>query len=208
MCIVPVLFCGTGCWVLGVRLVLYCTILCCAVLYCTVVYCTCTAVYCTVLYCAVLYCTKLYCAALYCTVRYSPVLDWTVLDCSGLFFLYCTGLLRSGQRKCSPGNWCWFQGSLQALYTLIVLVLSMRGYYTCPTSWRLCVPCVNRPFEWEIHGSVNLTTFCCVLRLTWCHHRVRFLCYLCQKAWHNKCVQIRGFNQPPGSTYLVLFSRI
>ena len=42
------------------------------------------------------------------------------------------------------------------------------------------VPCVKRPFEWEIHGSANLTTFCCVLRVTGCHH-VRFSCYLRQK---------------------------
>ena len=39
------------------------------------------------------------------------------------------------------------------------------------------LPCVKRPFEWEIHGSANLAFFCCVLRVTWCHH-VRFLCYL------------------------------
>ena len=41
------------------------------------------------------------------------------------------------------------------------------------------VPCVKRTFEWEIHGSANLATFCCVLRITWCHC-VRFSCYLCQ----------------------------
>ena len=41
------------------------------------------------------------------------------------------------------------------------------------------VPCVMRPLEWELHGSANLTTFCCVLRKTWCH-RVRFWCYLRQ----------------------------
>ena len=41
------------------------------------------------------------------------------------------------------------------------------------------VPFVKRPFEWEIHGSANLATFCCVLRVTWCH-RVCFLCYLRQ----------------------------
>ena len=42
------------------------------------------------------------------------------------------------------------------------------------------VPFVNRPFEWEIHGAVNFTTFCSVLRVTWCH-RVCFSCYLCTK---------------------------
>ena len=30
-----------------------------------------------------------------------------------------------------------------------------------------CVSCVNRRFEWEIHGAVNLTSFCCVLHVTW-----------------------------------------
>ena len=39
------------------------------------------------------------------------------------------------------------------------------------------VPCVNRPFEWEIHGSVNFTIVCCVLEATWCHP-VHFSCYL------------------------------
>ena len=45
---------------------------------------------------------------------------------------------------------------------------------------RYYAPCVKRPFEWEIHGSANLTTFCCVLRVTWCHC-VCFSCYLRQK---------------------------
>ena len=39
------------------------------------------------------------------------------------------------------------------------------------------VPFVNRPFESEIHGSVNFTQFCCVLLVTWCY-RVLLLCYL------------------------------
>ena len=42
------------------------------------------------------------------------------------------------------------------------------------------VPCAKWPCEWEIHGSANLTTFCCVLRVMWCH-RVCFSCYLRQK---------------------------
>ena len=36
---------------------------------------------------------------------------------------------------------------------------------------------MNRLFEWEIDGSVKLTTFCGVLLVTW-HHRVQFSCYL------------------------------
>ena len=39
------------------------------------------------------------------------------------------------------------------------------------------VPFVNRPFESEIHGTVNFTTFCCVLLVTWCHLSC-FSCYL------------------------------
>ena len=40
-----------------------------------------------------------------------------------------------------------------------------------------CVPFVNRPFESEIHGTVNFTQFCYVLLVTWCY-RVLLLCYL------------------------------
>ena len=39
------------------------------------------------------------------------------------------------------------------------------------------VPFVNRPFESEIHGTVNFTYFCCLLLVTWCH-RVLLSCYL------------------------------
>ena len=39
------------------------------------------------------------------------------------------------------------------------------------------VPFVNRTFESEIQGTMNFTTFCCVLLVTWCH-RVRFSSYL------------------------------
>ena len=39
------------------------------------------------------------------------------------------------------------------------------------------VPFVNRPFESEIHGTVNFTHFCCVLLVTWCY-RVLLSCYL------------------------------
>ena len=39
------------------------------------------------------------------------------------------------------------------------------------------VPFVNRPFESEIHGTVNFTQFCCVLLITWCYC-VLLSCYL------------------------------
>ena len=39
------------------------------------------------------------------------------------------------------------------------------------------VPFVNRPFESEIHGTVNFTQFCCVLLVTWCYC-VLLSCYL------------------------------
>ena len=42
--------------------------------------------------------------------------------------------------------------------------------------WTL-VPFVNRPFESEIHGTVNFTYFCCFLLVTWCHC-VLLSCYL------------------------------
>ena len=41
----------------------------------------------------------------------------------------------------------------------------------------ILVPFVNRPFESEIHGTVNFTQFCCVLLVTWCY-RVLLSCYL------------------------------
>ena len=43
------------------------------------------------------------------------------------------------------------------------------------------VPFVNRPFESEIHGTVNFTQFCCVLLVTWCY-RVLLSCYLRPKS--------------------------
>ena len=39
------------------------------------------------------------------------------------------------------------------------------------------VPFVNRPFESEIHGTVNFTQISCVLLVTWCY-RVLLSCYL------------------------------
>ena len=41
----------------------------------------------------------------------------------------------------------------------------------------LYVPFVNRPFESEIHGTVNFTYFCWFLPVTWCHC-VLLSCYL------------------------------
>ena len=46
-----------------------------------------------------------------------------------------------------------------------------------PLEAALFVPFVNRPFESEIHGTVNFTQFCCVLLVTWCY-RVLLSCYL------------------------------
>ena len=47
----------------------------------------------------------------------------------------------------------------------------------CAASPPPFVPFVNRPFESEIHGTVNFTQFCCVLLVTWCY-RVLLSCYL------------------------------
>ena len=51
-------------------------------------------------------------------------------------------------------------------------------------SYCCCGPCTLVPFvkwsfEWGIRGGANLTTFCYVLRVTWCHH-VCFSCYFRQ----------------------------
>ena len=48
------------------------------------------------------------------------------------------------------------------------------GEYAAVTDF---VPFVNRPFESEIHGTVNFTQFCCILLVTWCY-RVLLSCYL------------------------------
>ena len=37
------------------------------------------------------------------------------------------------------------------------------------TNGKMYVPFVNRPFESEIHGTVNFTDFCFVLLVTWRH---------------------------------------
>ena len=47
----------------------------------------------------------------------------------------------------------------------------------CTAGTVVYVPFVNRPFESEIHGTVNFTQFCCVLLVTWCY-RVLLSCYL------------------------------
>ena len=50
------------------------------------------------------------------------------------------------------------------------------------------VPFVNRPFESEIHGTVNFTYFCCFVLVTWCH-RVLLSCYLRPSGEHNLAYQ-------------------
>ena len=50
---------------------------------------------------------------------------------------------------------------------------------------------LSRPFERQIHGTVNLTTFCYLLRVLWCH-RVRFSCYFCQKRGTVNLCKIEG----------------
>ena len=55
-----------------------------------------------------------------------------------------------------------------------------KVYGRIPRPWHWVgetVPFVNRPFESEIHGTVNFTYFCCVLLVTWCY-RVLLSCYL------------------------------
>ena len=56
-------------------------------------------------------------------------------------------------------------------------VMVSKGYLNASQYEKRCVPFMNRPFESEIHGTVNFTYFCCVLLVTWCH-RVLLSCYL------------------------------
>ena len=56
-------------------------------------------------------------------------------------------------------------------------VTAIKGVIPWVTPRVVDVPFVNRPFESEIHGTVNFTQFCCVLLVTWCY-RVLLPCYL------------------------------
>ena len=60
--------------------------------------------------------------------------------------------------------------------TIVALLTQLLGRAKVIVASR-CVPFVNRPFESEIHGTVNFTQFCCVLLVTWCY-RVLLPCYL------------------------------
>ena len=53
----------------------------------------------------------------------------------------------------------------------------------------MCVPFVNRPFESEIHGTVNFTNFWLVLLVTW-RHRLRFLCLFRQNVVHGNVLKL------------------
>ena len=54
------------------------------------------------------------------------------------------------------------------------------------------VPFVNRPFESEIHGTVNFTNCCFVLLVTW-RHRLRFLCHLHQNVVPGNVLKFDGY---------------
>ena len=64
------------------------------------------------------------------------------------------------------------QRRLKAVQRLVRVLLGDPNV-VCGTN----VPFVNRPFESEIHGTVNYTQFCCVLLVTWCY-RMLLSCYL------------------------------
>ena len=66
---------------------------------------------------------------------------------------------------------------ISAAFYFCFIDASASGSGQVPGGVGTNLPFVNLPFEWDIHGTVNFTTFCCVLRVTWCH-RVRFSCYL------------------------------
>ena len=69
---------------------------------------------------------------------------------------------------------------LCGLHTFVHLwaLAHVEPFWSHPThATKGYVPFVNRPFESQIHGTVNFTQFCCVLLVTWCY-RVLLSCYL------------------------------
>ena len=72
-----------------------------------------------------------------------------------------------GQCQCFSSRICFYTCSY------IVRTSALPAFSGGP----LHVPFVNRPFESEIHGTVNFTQFCCVLLVTW-FYRVLLSCYL------------------------------
>ena len=109
------------------------------------------------------------------------------------------GLDVEARQWCAPGTsarqWqCWGVANSEFAYRppqrhyLVLLQhwCRLRWVHLChvgnPCMWtpqrgNTLVPFVNRPFESEIHGTVNFTQFCCVLLVTWCY-RVLLSCYL------------------------------
>ena len=67
------------------------------------------------------------------------------------------------------------RSSTRSPHPLTPVTANAPNRLSCPTGTP--VPFVNRPFESEVHGTVNFTQFCCVLLVTWCY-RVLLSCYL------------------------------
>ena len=82
----------------------------------------------------------------------------------------CRALLTSGSTTVPGANYF-------VKYVLRVLQHLCMPCNACVRENCVYVPFVNRPFESEIHGTVNFTQFCCVLLVTWCY-RVLLSCYL------------------------------
>ena len=111
---------------------------------------------------------------------------WRSWVASSTWCRTCAAQRKSAGKGCStPGNWVLTKpggggggtpyttcragpSSGRAYVGMVLLKMFLRS---------LCVPFVNRPFESEIHGTVNFTQFCCVLLVTWCY-RVLLACYL------------------------------
>ena len=92
-----------------------------------------------------------------------------------LLLFYLAFFFQSFKRHCLQG---WCLGGVQGLLRRVLEPeRTPRRQRFNESKVEEYVPFVNRPFESEIHGTVNVTYFCCVLLVTWCQ-RVRFLCYL------------------------------
>ena len=78
--------------------------------------------------------------------------------------------------RCSMNTKGALRQSLSNLHPNTILKSNL-DCNTHPQPSAYSVPFVNRPFESEIHGTVNFTYFCCVLLVTWCY-RVLLSCYL------------------------------
>ena len=77
--------------------------------------------------------------------------------------------------------------------------------YDVDDEFGACVPFVNRPFESEIHRTMNFTHFCCFFARNLVPS-CAFVVLSSPKVRSNKRVQFRGLKYSHGSTHLVRFA--